>query len=262
MTGAHRSGTHRHRGRRAAPGPWKTSIGYAVLMVVLLGTGVWMGAGATLQPRTQGASDVPTRQESPQIAAPGPGVVRMARPMRLDPLVPGRGTGRFSIAGSAGSSTGPDPLRYSVEVEGGLEVAPAVFAQTVEAVLADSRGWRGIGDYEFERVDEGVEVRILLATPATVDELCAPLETNGEVSCRNLDRVVINAKRWFFGAAPFNRPLEQYQQYVINHEVGHALGYPHQACPEAGDPAPVMLQQTLGLQGCTPNPWPVAGPPR
>lgn len=165
------------------------------------------------------------------------------------------------LATSAGASTGPAPLRYSVAVEEGLDVDPAEFAKIVDQTLADDRGWRSVGDHEFERVASGEEIRILLATPDTVDQLCAPLDTKGEVSCRNEDRVVINAKRWFFGAEPFQRPLREYRQYVINHETGHALGYPHQSCPQPGTPAPVMLQQTLRMEGCSPNPWPADGSP-
>lgn len=207
------------------------------------------------------SSEVPVDLSAPRTPAAEPRRATVARPMTFKSLVLDRGTGHFTTARGEGSSTGPDPVSYSVEVEGGLEVAPADFAEAVDATLADSRGWRGIAEHEFQRVEQGQEVRVLLATPETVDVLCAPLQTDGEVSCRNQDRVVINAKRWFYGAEPFNRPLREYRRYVINHEVGHALGYGHQACPEPGGVAPVMLQQTLGLDGCTANPWPVAGPP-
>jgi Protein of unknown function (DUF3152) len=48
--------------------------------------------------------------------------------------------------------------------------------------------------------------------------------------------------------------LPTYRQYVVNHEVGHRLG--HMLCPGTRQPAPVMQQQTLGMHGCTVNPWP------
>ena len=96
----------------------------------------------------------------------------------------------------------------------------------------------------------------MLASPATTDTLCAPLHTRGEVSCRNGDVVAINAKRWTNGAEAYGGDLDSYRIYVINHEVGHALGRPHEACPGPGDLAPIMLQQTLGLDGCRANPWP------
>ena len=100
------------------------------------------------------------------------------------------------------------------------------------------------------------ELHAYIVTPGTTDELCAPLQTQGEVSCQNGDRVVLNAKRWVRGADAYGRDLVGYRRYLVNHEFGHYIGYGHVQCPGRGKPAPVMMQQTKGLDGCTPVSWP------
>ena len=95
-----------------------------------------------------------------------------------------------------------------------------------------------------------------IVTPGTTDRLCAPLLTRGEVSCQNGNRVVLNAKRWVLGADAYGSDLKNYRRYLVNHEVGHYLGYRHVECPGGDEPAPVMMQQTKGLDGCRKNPWP------
>ena len=196
----------------------------------------------------------PNPQRSP-VADPVP-----TAQVKTAPVVPPRGSGRFATAPGVSRASGPLPVTYTVEVELELEVDPSDFAARVDATLAHPKGWRAFADHEFQRVENDPQIRILLTTPGTVDRLCAPLDTGGELSCRNLDLVVINAKRWLLGADTYQGDLEKYRRYVLNHEVGHALGYPHQRCPEDGSPAPVMLQQTISLDGCASNPWPVNDP--
>jgi hypothetical protein len=148
-------------------------------------------------------------------------------------------------------------LSFRIEVEEGLDIDPACFGFAVEDILWDQRSWTGTGRFSFARVDGARSAfRIILASPATTDALCRPLRTGGVLSCRRGNRVVINAWRWANGAKSFAGDLDGYRNYLINHEVGHVLGRDHEGCEAAGEPAPVMMQQTKGVGDCIPNGWP------
>jgi hypothetical protein len=171
--------------------------------------------------------------------------------------IPATGTGRFAVTHGQTAVAGDGNLvQYTVEIEEGLPYEPQQVAQVVDDTLADPRSWIANGMHAFQRVESSGNVRVLLATPSTTDELCAPLRTRGEVSCRNGELVVLNAKRWQQGIEPYGSDIDGYRQYMINHEFGHALSYSHVDCPGPGETAPVMLQQSYGLDGCVPNPWP------
>ena len=152
---------------------------------------------------------------------------------------------------------GDGPLTtFAVEVEKGLPGEDGDFVDAVEEILGDPRSWGNDGDRSLQRVDgDDADIRVLLAAPDTVDQLCAPLRTNGFVSCANGNRAIINQNRWVSGVDDFGDDLETYRIYLINHEVGHTLGHGHVNCPGEGETAPVMQQQTLGLQGCEANGW-------
>lgn len=173
------------------------------------------------------------------------------------PRVPARGSENFRIApgGSPLTGRGDKVIRYRVEVEVDLPFTVGEFARDVDRTLGDRRSWTKMGIYSFQRNEVG-PLRIVLATPKTTDRLCSPLRTRGEVSCRNGNVVAVNALRWAHGARSYGQDIKSYRAYVINHEVGHSLGLQHAQCPGPAAKAPVMLQQTLGLDGCEANPWP------
>lgn len=171
----------------------------------------------------------------------------------------GRGTFRYaagegSVLGSAGAVR-----RFHVAVEDGVGQDVA-FAEAVDAILGDPRGWIATKQLRLQRVPKATSAgfTVFLATPGTSATMCAAggLYTEGFSSCRLPGQVIINLARWLAAVPDYGAPLEVYQAYAINHEVGHQLGYGHEACPSAGQPAPVMQQQTYGLQGCTANGWP------
>jgi Protein of unknown function (DUF3152) len=176
---------------------------------------------------------------------------------------PDRGKGTFSqvaagessIIGEAGTL-----VTYCARVEDGINsFGPDEFASVVDAALADSRSWIAAKKWRFQRVPncENVRLRVNLATPPTVDRNCAgAAQTVGRWSCFNNRAVHINLDRWKFGVVHAGGDLAAYRVMVINHEVGHSLGFSHVGCPGQGKTAPVMLPQSRGLDGCVFNPYP------
>lgn len=242
----------------------------STVLALSVGLNVWAVAQAGDQEDTTGTT-APSAARSVRVA---PTVTSSV------PLVQ-KGDGRFTVlavaaAGAAGSSTtapsssavpsatgAAKVVPYTVEVEGGLGVDTSELVSTVSAILADPRGWQRAGGVRFVNVtpeDAGkgaeVDVRVSLASPDTTDRLCAPLETRGEVSCHNGGRVLLNLKRWLLGVEAYGSDLAGYRTYLVNHEVGHALGHGHVSCPGVGQDAPVMMQQTYGLDGCVAWSWP------
>jgi hypothetical protein len=154
--------------------------------------------------------------------------------------------------------------RYRITVEAGLPTTVNEFTKMVDATLKDSRSWTAGGTVRLERVPATSwhHFTIYLAKPWTAYQLCRSggidIRIGGVpyTSCRVGSMVVINSDRYFKGVPKYGASLTVYRQYVINHEVGHFLGHSHVHCPGAGRVAPVMEQQTLGLQGCKANGFP------
>ncbi len=192
------------------------------------------------------------------------------------PPVPDSGSGRWEVVPGTSEVVGQGRLyTYAVEVEQGLAVDGGAFGSVVQEVLSDPRGWTARGDVSFRRVDVGAAaIRIRLTSPTTARALCG-FEIPVDVSCRIGGVVYLSAARWVRGAVAYDGDLTGYRRYVVNHEVGHALGEGHKPCAVDGGPAPVMLQQTFGTandeiarltgtgpvdgRACRPNPWPFPG---
>lgn len=174
---------------------------------------------------------------------------------------PAAGTGELRLV--LGQDVAPEadaPIRtIRFEVEAGLDVDLTQFATFALEVLNDPRGWSADGLARFEWTDGEADIRVILASPTTVDSLCAPLATNGRWSCGMDGFAALNAQRWFQGAQAFSAAggdLTDYRRYLVNHEVGHVLGLSHNACAGAGEVAPVMMQQSISVGQCLPNGWP------
>jgi len=213
------------------------------------------------QARTDRLTTAPNSSHSPSTSADAPPVTpRASVTPSATPTIPESGPGTFTIAPGQSAAVGTgEPLRYTVEVEDGIDVSLSDAAQQVERILADPRGWTADGTSAFARISTGQpDFVVEIATPKTVDKICGEygLDTGGEVNCSVGQHVMVNLKRWILATPAYADDVTSYRALIINHEVGHFLGHGHVTCPGAGQPAPVMMQQIKGLKGCQTNVWP------
>lgn len=141
----------------------------------------------------------------------------------------------------------------------GVDVA---YLPELEAKLAaafqDSRGWSLGGDVGFVKSASNCNFTVWLSAADQMASFGAICDSMW--SCAVSPNVIINFDRWRYGSDAWNATgssLEDYRTMVVNHETGHWLGFYHPNCGGAGQPAPVMQQQSISMQGCTPNSWPL-----
>lgn len=148
-------------------------------------------------------------------------------------------------------------VTYRIETRGEIRVSMKDFRQQTDAIYADPRGWSR-ANVHFKRVRTGGAFSLVLSEAAYVPRF-API-CDRYWSCRVGRYVIINQSRWRRGTPYFRASggtLSDYRAMVVNHETGHWFGLGHATCGGKGRPAPVMMQQSKGLYGCEPNPWPL-----
>lgn len=263
---------------RSTAGRWRPAV-VVLAFVVAAGVGVavavqrpYASAGVLVGERLAAdpvtvppTTTPPTPSASPTVA---PSPTRPAPVLSLPGPVPSAGRGSFGYDDRQGEVLGRAGVlrRFRVAVENGSGEDVHAFGDAVQKALAGPGSWVDGGQLRLQRVAPGsrYDFTIYLATANTAGRLCLNGGINIRVggrpytSCRVAGKVIINLDRWRKSVPHLVRarlPLDTYRLYVINHEVGHQLGHHHERCPGVGRPAPVMQQQTLFLDGCTPNPW-------
>lgn len=134
------------------------------------------------------------------------------------------------------------------------------FSNAVFRILDGERGWARAGAIFEPSTDGNCDFNIVLAQASsmpTFSSICSE-----QYSCRVGDNVIINDDRWNSGTDVWmsgGGDLARYRTMVINHEVGHRLGHVdnEMTCAEAGQAAPLMQEQSIFLDGCVVNEYPL-----
>jgi Protein of unknown function (DUF3152). len=148
-------------------------------------------------------------------------------------------------------------VTYSVEMRGVVTADIGEFKTQAAQTYNDRCGWSRLG-ISFQEVASGGDFSLVLSEANQL-----PIFSSGctaDWSCRVGRYVVINQDRWLGASSAWNvggGSLRDYRNMVINHETGHWLGHDHLYCGGAGQLAPLMQQQSIDLQGCSFNPWPL-----
>jgi hypothetical protein len=157
----------------------------------------------------------------------------------------------FVLAGQ-----GAKVYRYCVSARGLSASVLEEYKQKLAATYGDPNGWNR-GGIALVYAESGCDFTAWLSAPGSMTSFGGVCDSY--YSCRIGRNVVVNYDRWMGATDPWNAAggsLEDYRVMVINHETGHWLGFGHRNCSGAGQPAPVMQQQSIDLQGCKFNPWP------
>ena len=184
-----------------------------------------------------------------------------ATPARLEAVnVPKIATPAWLSAQGAQSQTaGAREVTYVVAIKGNVTASFDEFTSQVNHTVNGPEGWSRLG-IRFVRVESGGQFTVWLSEASQVPSF-SPGGCDAIVSCTVGNNVIINETRWVNGADSWNAAggsLRNYRHMVVNHETGHWLGHGHEYCSGPGQPASVMQQQTIDMQGCAPNSWPLS----
>ncbi len=106
---------------------------------------------------------------------------------------------------------------------------------------------------------EGGDFSVVLAEASTVPSFSSVC--SAQWSCRVGRYVIINQMRWLHASPSWNARTSRCAAtgtWSSTTRPATGSGHGHLGCSGEGNLAPVMMQQSKGLDGCRHNPWPLA----
>ncbi|MBT1161592.1 DUF3152 domain-containing protein [Bifidobacterium sp. SO1] len=169
-----------------------------------------------------------------------------------------------STAQTSADETGAGPYVYTYCLKTRGDVGnTTAFANTVFSTLNNVKGWPRAG-VTFEQTSEAdcdiADMDIIPSQAKYMTDFSPSCSV--EYSCRVDQQVIVNLDRWNGSVDSWldaGGTLARYREMVVNHEVGHRLGHidNETTCAGTGQRAPLMQEQSMHLDGCVPNEWPL-----
>lgn len=120
----------------------------------------------------------------------------------------------------------------------------------VTATVGQTGGWSLGGRLKFTSVEAGCNFTVELVSAQRMKDIepgCA-----GRTTCQTGNELLINGESWQVVPDSWKSGLEAYRAEMINHEIGHWLGFDHASCSRQ-TAAPVLSAPALMVSGCSPN---------
>jgi hypothetical protein len=149
----------------------------------------------------------------------------------------------------------------------------SVLSKKIASVLNDRRGWKKYGvifreikEIDLQSSNHKNKLRFIFRNAADTEKMCQMVGLSCYIH-KNIPEIIINEHNWN-GGSHSSLPIDRYQTYLINHEVGHFLGLSHSKCPidfckkKGIDKCrgSIMQQMSRGpnhIYPCLENEWPI-----
>jgi hypothetical protein len=126
-----------------------------------------------------------------------------------------------------------------------------VLSDSVASTLTDSTGWSLGGRLRFAPVQNNCNLSIRLVRATQMSSLSATC--SGQSTCRLGNQIELNLSNWMVPPTTWTQGTGSYRQQMIEHEIGHWLGFDHGSCTLKSSAVPILESPTVILNGCSPN---------
>jgi hypothetical protein len=123
-------------------------------------------------------------------------------------------------------------------------------SQTAGGVLSSPTGWSLGGHLKWVLGEKDCNINLSISSVAEMSRLSA--NCVGLASCQSSSVLAFSSDSWRSTPKAWTGSLATYRGELVNHEVGHWLGFDHGSCSQPTS-KPVLGVPAVVIPGCSPN---------